>query len=152
MVATKLSLKYLARRILDLNDEIAELDRFIIPLVEELAPSPLELKDVGTENAGAILVAVGDNPDRLRSQASFAMMCGVCPIPASSGRTQRHVADVPRAGANGMGEVAVIAGSLLQLACQIDPPVRFKSKLAADAEPTAYRSVSLPKGNRRNTA
>ena len=90
VVATKLSLKYLARRILDLNDEIAELDRFIVPLVEELAPSLLELEGVGTENAGAVMVAVGDNPDRLRSEASFAMMCGVCPIPASSGKTQRH--------------------------------------------------------------
>ena len=90
VVATKLSLKYLARRILDLNDEIAELDRFIVPLVEELAPSLLELESVGTENAGAVMVAVGDNPDRLRSEASFAMMCGVCPIPASSGKTQRH--------------------------------------------------------------
>ena len=90
MVATKLALKYLARRILDLNDEIAELDRFIVPLVEELAPNLLELEGVGTENAGAIMVAVGDNPDRLRSEASFAMMCGVCPIPASSGKTQRH--------------------------------------------------------------
>ena len=72
VVATKLSLKYLARRILDLNDEIAELDRFIVPLVEELAPSLLELEGVGTENAGAVMVAVGDNPDRLRSEASFA--------------------------------------------------------------------------------
>ena len=90
VVATKLSLKYLARRILDLNDEIAELDRYIVPLVEELAPSLLELEGVGTENAGAVMVAIGDNPDRLRSEASFAMMCGVCPIPASSGKTQRH--------------------------------------------------------------
>ena len=90
VVATKLALKYLARRILDLNDEIAELDRFIVPLVEELAPNLLELEGVGAENAGAIMVAVGDNPDRLRSEASFAMMCGVCPIPASSGKTQRH--------------------------------------------------------------
>ena len=87
VVATKLSLKSLARRILDINDEIAELDRFIVPLVEELAPSLLELEGVGTENAGAVMVAVGDNPDRLRSEASFAMMCGVCPIPASSGKT-----------------------------------------------------------------
>ena len=63
VVATKLSLKYLARRILDLNDEIAELDRFIVPLVEELAPSLLELEGVGTENAGAVMVAVGDNPE-----------------------------------------------------------------------------------------
>ena len=90
MVATKLSLKYLARRILDLNNKIAELDRFIVPLVEELVPSLLELEGVGTENAGAVLVAVGENPDRLRSEANFAMMCGVCPIPASSGKTQRH--------------------------------------------------------------
>ena len=90
VVATKLSLNSLARRILDITDEIAELDRFIVPLVEELAPSLLELEGVGTENAGAVMVAVGDNPDRLRSEASFAMMCGVCPIPASSGKTQRH--------------------------------------------------------------
>ena len=90
VVATKLSLKSLARRILDINDEIAELDRFIVPLVEELAPSLLELEGVGTENAGAVMVAVGDNTDRLRSEASFAMMCGVCPIPASSGKTQRY--------------------------------------------------------------
>ena len=49
VVATKLSLKSFARRILDINDEIAELDRFIVPLVEELAPSLLELEGVGTE-------------------------------------------------------------------------------------------------------
>jgi transposase len=90
VVATKLALKYLARRILDLNDEIAELDRLIVPLVEELAPNLLKLEGVGTENAGEIMVAVGENPDRLRSEASFAMMCGVCPIPASSGKKQRY--------------------------------------------------------------
>ena len=90
VVATKLSLKYLARRVLDLNDEIAELDRFIGPLVEELAPNLLELEGVGIENAGELMVAAGENLDRLRSEASFAMMCGVCPIRASSGQTQRH--------------------------------------------------------------
>ena len=89
-VATKLALKYLARRIFDLNDEIAELDRFIGPLVEELAPNLLQLEGVGTEIAGELVVAAGENPDRLRCEASFAMMCGACPIPASSGKTQRH--------------------------------------------------------------
>ena len=82
-VATKLSLKSLARRILDLDDEIAELDRFIAPLVEELAPDLLKLEGVGTASAG-------ENPDRLRSEASFAMLCGACPLPASSGKTRRH--------------------------------------------------------------
>ena len=78
-----LHLKSLARRVMDLNDEIAELDRFIVPLVQELAPSLLDLEGVGTENAGAMMVAVGENPERLRSEVSFATMRGVCPIPAS---------------------------------------------------------------------
>ena len=90
VVATRLALKSLARRILDLNDEIAELDRFIVPLVEEFALPLLELEGVGVTNAGELMVAAGENPDRLRSEASFAMMCGACPIPASSGKTQRH--------------------------------------------------------------
>ena len=90
VVATKLSLKSLARRVLDLNDEIAELDRFIVPLVDELAPNLLQLEGVGIANAGELLVTAGENPDRLHSEASFAMLCGVSPIPASSGKTQRH--------------------------------------------------------------
>ena len=90
-VATKLSLKSLARRILDLDGEIAELDRFIAPLVEELAPDLLKLEGVGTASAGELLVTRGrEYPDRLRSEASFAMLCGACPLPASSGKTQRH--------------------------------------------------------------
>ena len=90
VVATRLSLKSLARRILDLNDEIADLDRLIGPLVGELAPNLLQLEGVGIEIAGEFVVAAGENSDRLRCEASFAMMCGACPIPASSGKTQRH--------------------------------------------------------------
>ena len=90
VVATRLSLKSLARRILDLNDEIADLDRLIGPLVGELAPNLLQLEGVGIEIAGEFVVAAGENPDRLRCEASFATMCGACPIPASSGKTQRH--------------------------------------------------------------
>ena len=90
VVATRLSLKSLARRILDLTDEIADLDRLIGPLVGELALSLLQLEGVGIEIAGEFVVAAGENPDRLRCEASFAMMCGACPIPASSGKTQRH--------------------------------------------------------------
>lgn len=89
-MATKLSLKFLARRILELSDEIAELDRLIAPFVKELAPSLPKLEGVGSENAGEFLVTAGDNPDRLHSESSFAMLCGAWPIPASSGKTQRH--------------------------------------------------------------
>lgn len=49
-----------------------------------------ELTGVGPDVAGALLVAAGDNPDRLRSDAAFVSMCGVSPVPASSGKTNRH--------------------------------------------------------------
>ena len=55
-----------------------------------LTPNLLQLEGVGVANAGELMVAAGENPHRLRSEASFAMMCGACPIPASSGKTQRH--------------------------------------------------------------
>lgn len=90
VVAARISLKSLARRILELNDEIAELDRLIEPLVQELGSPLLELQGVGTESAGEFLVVAGDSPNRLRNEASFSMLCGACPIPASSGKTQRH--------------------------------------------------------------
>jgi hypothetical protein len=89
-VATKLALKSLARRLLELGDEIAELDRLIAPLVQELAPNLLEKEGVGIENAGELLVTAGDNPERLRSEAGFSMLCAASPIPASSGKTVRH--------------------------------------------------------------
>ena len=77
-------------RIISLSDEIAELDAMIAPLVAELAPNLLDLPGVGVEVAGEFLVAAGDNPGRLVSEASFAMLCGACPLPASSGKTVRH--------------------------------------------------------------
>ena len=89
-IATRIAVKSLARRVLELNDEIADLDQLVKPLVGELAPSLLALQGVGVDSAGAFLVAAGDNPERLTSEASFAMLCGACPIPASSGKTNRH--------------------------------------------------------------
>jgi transposase len=89
-VATRIALRSLAWRVLELDDEIADLDQLIEPLVAELAPGLIALTGVGTECAGELLVAAGDNPERLRSEASFAMLCGASPIPASSGKTERH--------------------------------------------------------------
>jgi len=90
VVATRLALKSLSRRVLELNDEVADLDQLIGPLVEELAPTLLALPGVGVASAGEFLVAAGDNPQRLNSESSFAMLCGACPIPASSGKISRH--------------------------------------------------------------
>jgi hypothetical protein len=89
-VATRIALKSLARRVIELTDEITALDALITPLVAELAPGLLALEGVGTDCAAQCIVTAGENPDRLTSEAAFAMLCGAAPIPASSGKTTRH--------------------------------------------------------------
>jgi transposase len=88
--AVQTALRRLATRIQTLNAEIAEADRELAQLVSAAAPRLVALMGVGPEVAGQLLVTAGDNPDRLRSEAAFAHLCGVAPIPASSGRTDRH--------------------------------------------------------------
>jgi len=88
--ATKTALRRLAHRHQHLSEEITAADADLRTLVTAAAPRLLALSGVGTEVAGQILVTAGDNPDRLRSEAAFAHLCGVAPIPASSGRTHRH--------------------------------------------------------------
>ncbi|MCY9782352.1 IS110 family transposase [Nocardiopsis sp. EMB25] len=88
--ATKAALRRLAKRIGALDEEITELDTHLKPLTTQTAPGLLNLKGVGPEVAGQLLATAGDNPDRLRSEAAFAHLCGAAPIPASSGRRDRH--------------------------------------------------------------
>jgi transposase len=88
--AAKVALRSLARRHAALSDEIAELDALIEPLVATINPALLDLNGVGADVAGQLLVTAGQNTERLRSEAAFAMLCGVAPIPASSGKTHRH--------------------------------------------------------------
>lgn len=88
--AAKTALRRLARRHQTLQQEIKEADADLAPLVTRAAPSLVALPGVGTETAGQLLITAGDNPDRLRSEASFAHLCAAAPVPASSGRTNRH--------------------------------------------------------------
>ena len=88
--ATKRTLANLARRVHQLSDDINDLDDDLDPLVSETAPTLMAMFGVGTDVAGQLLATVGDNPDRLRSSAAFAHLCGAAPIPASSGKTNRH--------------------------------------------------------------
>src|SRR5215213_8212330 len=90
LAAAKLALKGLAIRYRQLSAEIDALDVHLEQLVASAAPELLAVKGVGTDIAGALLVAAGDNPDRLHSEAAFASLCRVAPIPASSGKTNRH--------------------------------------------------------------
>jgi transposase len=88
--ATKLTLRVLARRVQALQRELQLLDAELRPLVAATAPELVARPGVGTDTAGAILVAAGHNPERLRTEASFARLCGVAPLDASSGKQQRH--------------------------------------------------------------
>jgi transposase len=88
--AAKLALRSIARRWLQLTQEITALDTHLERLVAMAAPALVAVKGVGTQTAAALLVAAGDNPERLRSEAAFAHLCGVAPIPASLGKITRH--------------------------------------------------------------
>jgi transposase len=88
--ATKLALQVLGRRVLSLNAEVARLDEALGELVAATAPSLLKVFGVGVDTAAALLAAAGDNPERLRSEAAWAHLCGVAPIKASSGKVSRY--------------------------------------------------------------
>lgn len=88
--AAKYTLRSLARRHKQLTREIDELRDQLTGLVNQVAPALMETFCIGTDTAATLLVTAGDNPERLKSEAAFAALCGVSPIPASSGKTSRH--------------------------------------------------------------
>ena len=88
--ATRFALRSVARRYQYLSEEIACLDAQLCRLGAETAPELTCLPGVGTDHAATLLVVAGDNPQRLGSEASFASLCGVSPVEASSGKVVRH--------------------------------------------------------------
>jgi transposase len=88
--ATRRSLRILSRRHQALTAEIDELDQAIAEVCAAASPALLAAAGVGPDVASALLVAAGDNPDRMRSEASFAALCGGSPVEASSGKITRH--------------------------------------------------------------
>ena len=86
---TNTVIRDLARRIQGLNTEMRSIDRTLVALVEQTSPSLLELHGTGPDTAASLLVAAGDNPQRLKSEGSWAHLCGVTPVAASSGKTTR---------------------------------------------------------------
>jgi len=76
--------------VLDLDEQTAAIDTALDELVVASAPDLESLHGVGTDTAAILLVAAGDNPGRIRSEAAWAHLCGVAPVPASSGKVTRH--------------------------------------------------------------
>ena len=88
--ATKFALRSVARRYLGLVEELTELQVQIERLVKESSPQLVALDGVGPDTAATLSIVAGDNPERLKSEAAFANLCGTAPIPASSGKVVRH--------------------------------------------------------------
>lgn len=88
--SAKASLRALARRWLALDEEIRAHDVHLGQLTQQCAPTLVEAHGIKTNTAAEMLLLVGDNPERIRSEAALAKLCGACPVPASSGKTIRH--------------------------------------------------------------
>jgi transposase len=90
LAAAKHSLRALARRWRDLHEEITGHEALLEQLVRDTAPQLVEAFGIGADTAAEVLIVAGDNPERVRSESAWAKLCGVAPIPASSGMTTRH--------------------------------------------------------------
>ncbi|WP_219420701.1 transposase, partial [Pseudonocardia nigra] len=88
--AARYTLRALADRYHALDQEARLHDRVLATLTDRAAPALASLFGVGEDSAAELLLVVGDNPERIRSEAALAKLCGACPIPASSGKTSRH--------------------------------------------------------------
>ncbi len=87
---TLVTIRALGRRVQYLREETKQLNRLLRPLIRDTAPDLLDVYGVGFDTAAKLLVAAGGNPERLRSEGAWAHLCGVAPIPASSGKSNRH--------------------------------------------------------------
>jgi transposase len=88
--AAKHALRSLARRWQQLQAEITEHERLLQSLTEQISPALLQAFGIGADTAAELLIVAGDNVDRVRNEAAWARLCGVCPVPASSGQTRRY--------------------------------------------------------------
>lgn len=123
------ALRALARRHRDLGQEITDLEARMAARATSANPALLAMKGVGPVIGAQLLITAGDNPDRLRSSASFAALCGTAPIPVSSGRTDRH-----RLSRGGDRQANAALHHIVKVRLSYDPATR------------AYRDAHLAKG------
>jgi transposase len=90
VAASKHTLRSLAKRWQVLNDEVKSHELLLAQLTSGLAPQLVAAFGVGPDTASELLIIAGDNIERVHSEAAWAKLCGVAPLPASSGMTTRH--------------------------------------------------------------
>jgi transposase len=119
----------LAKRWLGLHEEIKLHARHLKQLVKDTAPALVDAFGIGPDIAGELLVAAGDNSDRIRSEAAFAKLCGVSPIPASSGKTTgRHRLN---RGGNRQANAALYRAVIVRMRWH-EPTIAYMKRRTAD--------------------
>ena len=88
--AARYTLRTLAHRHRALDHEVRLHERVLATLTDRAAPALTSRFGIAEDSAAELLLVVGDNPERIRSEAALAKLCGACPVPASSGKTTRH--------------------------------------------------------------
>ncbi|MFE9493342.1 transposase [Streptomyces collinus] len=122
--ATRMTLGLPAHRIGQLSEEIRDVEARLTRLVKCHAPQLLDVVGIGPDTAVALLITVGDNPERLDSEASFAALCGVSPVERSSGRRQFRRLD---RGGDRQANAAQLEGDLRHLGPTSSPGSRSAS-------------------------
>lgn len=135
----------MARRWTELGAEISAHEHELERLTREVAPKMVGAFGIGTGTAATRLIAAGDNPERLRSGAAFAALCGVCPVPASSGKTSWHRLN---RGGNHKANAALYQIVVVRLG-RHQPAIEFAQRRMAEGEIVA-RSDSLSERLRRS--
>lgn len=125
--ATRQALRSVARRWLNLDTEADELYTQIQTLTAAAAPGLMAMIGIGADNAAQLLITAGDNPDRLHSEAAFARLCGVAPIPASSGQTNRHRL---HRGGDRQANAALYRAVVVRLRCDPETKTYMQRRLA----------------------
>ena len=128
--SAKAAMRSLARRWLMLNGEVAEHDKELKTLVEAKAPSLMASHGIATLTIAEMLILVGDNPGRIRSEAALAKLCGVCPIPASSGKTHRFRLN---RGGNRQANAALYRVAIVRMRSH-EPTLAYVSKRTKDGK------------------
>jgi transposase len=131
--AAKAALRSLAIRAQHLEVETRSLRKQLDQLTVEVAPTTSAVFGLGPDTVSALLITIGDNPDRLRSGAAFAHLCGVAPIPASSGKTNRHRL---HRGGDRSGNSALHIATIVRL--------RYDQRSRAYAERRTTQGLSMP--------
>lgn len=128
-MAMNYTLSSLARRWLEIHEEVKIHSKHLKRLTQQTAPDLVNAFGIGPDTAGELLVAAGDNTDRIRSEAAFAKLCGVAPIPASSGKTSGRYR-INRGG-NRQANAALYRAVIVRMRWH-EPTIAYVKKRTAD--------------------